>query len=63
MTRSGILYYRRTLGLREKVLGREHPDTLTSMDNLAAALDDQGQHKEAERMHRQAQELRKSDTS
>jgi tetratricopeptide (TPR) repeat protein len=35
------------------VLGREHPDTLTSMNNLAGVLDRQGKYKEAETMHRQ----------
>ena len=27
--------HRRALGLRETVLGKEHPDTLASMNNLA----------------------------
>ena len=27
--------HRQTLGLSETVLGKEHPDTLTSMNNLA----------------------------
>jgi len=35
------------------VLGREHPDTLTSMNNLALVLDSQGKYKEAEAMNRQ----------
>jgi len=30
--------HRQTLGLRERVQGREHPNTLTSMDNLAEVL-------------------------
>ena len=30
---------RQTLARREKVLGPEHPDTLTSMSNLALVLD------------------------
>jgi Flp pilus assembly protein TadD len=33
----------------EKVLGPEHPSTLTSMDNLALVLDSQGKYKAAER--------------
>jgi tetratricopeptide (TPR) repeat protein len=44
---------RQTLALREKVLRREHPDTLTSMNNLAGVLNRQGKYKEAEAMHRQ----------
>ncbi|KAI0159859.1 hypothetical protein GGR52DRAFT_582588 [Hypoxylon sp. FL1284] len=40
--------YRKTLELRERVLGREHPSTLASINNLALA----------EQMHRQTLELR-----
>jgi tetratricopeptide (TPR) repeat protein len=49
--------HRRTLELREKVLGLEHPSTLTSMNNLASVLDSQGKYEEAETMHRQELEL------
>ncbi|KAI1317055.1 kinesin light chain 3 [Xylariaceae sp. FL0255] len=44
--------YRETLGLREEVLGREHPSTLTSMNNLAEVLGSQGKYDEVEEMHR-----------
>ncbi|KAI0123269.1 Tetratricopeptide repeat-domain-containing protein [Xylariales sp. AK1849] len=37
----------------------EHPDTLTSMNNLAGVLSRQGKYEEAEQMHRQTLELRK----
>ena len=30
--------YRRALDSRERVLGKEHPDTLTSVNNLAGCL-------------------------
>jgi hypothetical protein len=40
--------HRQTLGLRERVLGREHPDTLTSMDNLAEVLSHWGKYKQTE---------------
>jgi len=50
--------HRRTLELMETVLGREHPDTLTSMNNLALVLDSQGKYSEAEQMHRQTLKLR-----
>lgn len=43
---------------REKVLGREHPDTLTSVNNLGLVLDSQGKYEEAEAMHRWALEAR-----
>jgi hypothetical protein len=34
--------------MRETVLGKEHPSTLTSMNNMATVLSDQGKYKEAE---------------
>ena len=34
----------------EKVLGKEHPSTLTSMNNLASVLSRQGKYDEAERL-------------
>jgi hypothetical protein len=34
--------YQETLRLREKVLGKEHPDTLTSINNLTLLLKSQG---------------------
>ncbi len=40
--------YREVLALREKVLGPEHPDTLSTRHNLAGALIDQGRPAEAE---------------
>jgi hypothetical protein len=40
------------LGLRETVLGKEHPSTLTSMYNLAMVLKDQGKYEQAEEMRR-----------
>jgi hypothetical protein len=42
---------RQALRLQETVLGKEHPDTLTSMNNLAGVLRDQGKHEQAEEMH------------
>jgi hypothetical protein len=42
----------------EKVLGKEHPKTLTSMSILASVLLHQGRHKAAEEMLRQALEGR-----
>ncbi|KAL9591408.1 MAG: hypothetical protein Q9179_007754, partial [Wetmoreana sp. 5 TL-2023] len=41
----------------EKIYGKEHPDTLASMNNLAGVLGKQGNYKEAERMHRQTSTL------
>ena len=42
----------------EKMLGKEHPSTLTSINNLALVLRSQGRYEEAERIHRRALALR-----
>jgi hypothetical protein len=42
------------LGVRRRVLGEEHPSTLTSAGNLAASLAGQGKHAQAEEMLRAA---------
>lgn len=42
-----------------QVRGGEHPDTLTSMDNLAVVLGRLGRYDEAEQMQREALELRR----
>ena len=47
---------RRALEGREKVLGKEHPDTLTSVSNLAVTWRDRASMKEAEAMNRRALE-------
>ncbi|KAF1937469.1 hypothetical protein EJ02DRAFT_505995 [Clathrospora elynae] len=47
------LMNRKTLARKERVLGPEHPDTLTSMSNLAGVLDSQSKYEEAELMNRQ----------
>jgi tetratricopeptide (TPR) repeat protein len=41
---------------REKILGPEHPDTLTSASHLGSVLERQGKYKEAEAMQRRALE-------
>lgn len=50
--------YRIVVRNREKVLGPEHPDTLSSIINLGSVLSGQGQYQEAEAMHRRAFEGR-----
>ncbi len=42
-----------TLDLK-KVLGKKHPDTLGSMNNLVEVLQQQGKNEEAEQILRQA---------
>src|ERR1700727_2561557 len=48
----------RALNKREEVLGKEHPETITSVSNLASVLQDQGKYQEAEVLYRQALEGR-----
>ena len=47
-----------TLKLRESKLGPDHPDTLTSRNNLAAAYQDAGRTAEAIEMHEATLKLR-----
>jgi tetratricopeptide (TPR) repeat protein len=47
---------RRALEGYETALGKEHPDTLTSVDTLAMVLRDQGKYEQAEQMNRRALE-------
>ena len=42
------------------MLGKEHPDTLRSMNNLAVVLANQGKHEKAEEMLRRTLKLRKT---
>jgi Tfp pilus assembly protein PilF len=44
--------HRRALEGREKVLGPEHPETITSVNNLGSMLERQSKYEEAEAMHR-----------
>ena len=46
--------YQRALGARERVLGGEHPDTLTSVNNLASLYARQGRYAEAEPLYQRA---------
>jgi hypothetical protein len=43
--------------MRETVLGKEHPSTLTSTHNLALVLRNQGKYEEVEEMHRHTRRL------
>ncbi|KAH6989834.1 putative kinesin [Ilyonectria destructans] len=49
---------RRALDTSEKVLGRQHPDTLASINNLALVLRYQGKYEEAEQINRRALDAR-----
>jgi tetratricopeptide (TPR) repeat protein len=48
--------FRLSLDVREKMLGREHLNTLASVNNLGLVLESQGKYDEAEAMHRRALE-------
>jgi hypothetical protein len=43
--------HQRALEGKEKVLGQEHPNTLTSVNSLGLVLLRQGKYEEAEAMH------------
>ncbi|KAF8533447.1 hypothetical protein BDD12DRAFT_898983 [Trichophaea hybrida] len=47
------------LDVTQQIFGQEHPDTLTSMSNLASTYRDQGRYKEAEELEVQTMEARK----
>ena len=46
--------YQRALGIREKVLGPEHPEVATSLNNRAELYYAQGKYSEAEPLHQRA---------
>jgi tetratricopeptide (TPR) repeat protein len=51
-------FLRVSLEIREKVVGREHPNTLISVSQIGSVLERQGKYDEAETMHRRALEGR-----
>ena len=50
--------YRRSLAIREKQLGRDHPDVATSLNNLAVLYQAMGRYAEAEPLYRRSLEIR-----
>ncbi len=54
---AAYLQYKDILQTRESKLGKTHPDTLATMDNLAGVLQRQGEYAEAETINRQTLEL------
>ena len=52
--------YRRAVEGREAKLGKDHPDTLSSVNNLAGLLTKQGKLEEAEALYRRALEGREA---
>ncbi|KAF2194001.1 HET-domain-containing protein, partial [Zopfia rhizophila CBS 207.26] len=51
--------FSQVVGIRKRVLGAEHPDTLTSIGRVAWTLSNQGRWKEAEELEVQVMETRK----
>jgi len=52
------LLYRRAISIQEKVLGPEHPDLATSLNNLAELSLIQWRYREAESLHKRALAIR-----
>ncbi|KWT75279.1 tetratricopeptide repeat protein [Candidatus Magnetominusculus xianensis] len=50
--------YKRSLEIREQVLGKDHFGTATGLNNLAGLYDAQGRYKEAEPMYQRSLEIR-----
>ena len=50
--------YKRSLAIREKALGPDHPDVATSLNNLAALYDDQGRYADAEPLYKRSLAIR-----
>ena len=50
--------YQRALAIREKALGPDHPDTDTSLNNLALLYDSQGRYEQAEPLYQRALAIR-----
>jgi tetratricopeptide (TPR) repeat protein len=48
-----------SMEIRQRVLGPEHPDTLKSMNNLAATLSEEGHPAEAEKLDRETLDIRR----
>jgi tetratricopeptide (TPR) repeat protein len=51
--------HEKMLEVRKRILGEEHPDTLTSMSNLGSTFWAQGDHAGARRLHEKVFEVRK----
>jgi len=50
--------FKEALGIRQKVLGRKHPDTAQSLNNLAALYQAVGEYAKAEPLYQEALEIR-----
>src|SRR5262249_21521930 len=50
--------YKRSLAIREKALGPDHPSVATALNNLASLYDGQGRYTEAEPLHKRSLAIR-----
>ena len=50
--------YKRSLAIREKALGPDHPDVATSLNNLALLYETQGQYAQAEPLYKRSLAIR-----
>lgn len=55
-----IDFAQKSVDVRKRLLGADHPSTLTSMNNLASTYGEQGRWEEAEKLHMQVMETRKT---
>ena len=55
--------YRRSLAIREKQLGPDHPDVATSLNNLADLYRSMGRYAEAEPLYRRSLAIREKRSS
>jgi tetratricopeptide (TPR) repeat protein len=46
--------FKRSLAIREKALGPDHPDVAISLNNLAGLYDKEGRYAEAEQFYKRA---------
>jgi tetratricopeptide (TPR) repeat protein len=53
-----VALFKRSLAIRERVLGSEHPEVAMSLSNLAALYDHQGRYEEAEPLFKRALDIR-----
>jgi serine/threonine protein kinase/Tfp pilus assembly protein PilF len=53
------LLQQKTVGIRRRIFGPEHPDTLRSMNNLATVLSHEGHDAEAEELDRETLDIRR----
>ena len=53
--------HRRSLNIRQAELGDRHPNTATSLNNLAGLYDSQGRYAEAEPLYQQALDIRQAE--